>query len=307
MLFARGTFLTGVNLPWITYGADFGANAWFPAGGVGAAERAAALEEICSRLADRGLRHVRWFMFCDGRAGLTFDERGVPAGLDAFVFRDVDAALAAAARHGLSLIPVLFDFTWCARRRLVNGVQLGGRRRVLLRGDERSRLLEWAVQPVLERYGREPVIAVWDLFNEPEWAALGYGSLDPRTSIWPWTMRALLEDLARLVHSQTRQGATVGLALRRGLRLVRSASLDLYQLHWYDRRSRFLPVVSGGWDGKPVLLGEFPTKGSARKPLEIVEAARERGYCGAFGWSALAADDYSHLGLLEDAIRSFNA
>jgi hypothetical protein len=47
-----------------------------------------------------------------------------------------------------------------------------------------------------------------------------------------------------------------------------------------------------GLDG-PLLLGEFPTRGSARAPTEVLRAAREAGYSGALAWSALAEDDFS--------------
>jgi hypothetical protein len=304
---ARRDFLTGVNLPWISYGGDFGANAWSPSGGIGAPDRAAGLDQVCSRLADRGLRHVRWFMLCDGRAGLAFDSAGRVSGLDPFLFRDVDAAVAAATRHALSLTFVLFDFTSCHPVRTVNGVRTGGLLEGLKRREWQAAVLDRAVQPILQRYGREPAIAAWDLFNEPEWVTFGCGTLNLLGSLWPWTMHRFLRVLAALVHAETGQNATVGLGLHRGRWLLHGVDLDFYQLHWYDKRSRFLPDVRGGWHGKPVLLGEFPTRNSARGPLEIVEAARARGYCGALGWSALAADEYSQLDTLEDAVRVLNA
>lgn len=300
-------FFVGVNLPWLTYGCDFGANGWQPDGGVGRPERLARVQEVFERLADAELRHVRWFVLCDGRAGVRFDEHDMPQGLDRFVFRDLDAALAAAARNGLSLTLVLFDFLWCARRRTVNGVRLGGRRKAL--GSQRARglLLDRVIRPLLQRYGHEPAIATWDLFNEPEWATLGYGALNPLTSLCPRRMRVVLRDLVQLVRSETRHPVTVGLASHRGLRLLEGIELDLYQVHWYDRRSPFLAHSPGGWRGKPLLLGEFPTSDSRKGTLEILQAAKERGYCGAFGWSALAADPHSHLEALEEAVGKWRA
>src|SRR5919107_663915 len=82
-------FLTGANLPWVHYGIDFGANAWRPDGGIAQAGERARLETTFARLAASGVRYVRWFLFCDGRAGIVFEvaspaslTAGRPLGLD---------------------------------------------------------------------------------------------------------------------------------------------------------------------------------------------------------------------------------
>lgn len=297
----REGFFVGVNLPWLTYGCDFGANAWQGEGGIGQCNRSRRLDEIFGRLSAAGLRVVRWFVFCDGRAGVRFDDDGRPTGLDGFVFRDLDAAMAAAARHRLTLLPVLFDFLWCARRQVVNGVQVGGRRRSFARRSYRQSLIEQVVSPVVARYGSEPAVECWDLFNEPEWATLGWGSANPFASVRPGAMRSLLGEIVAVVREYASQPVTVGLASAAGLPLLEGIDLDIYQVHWYDRVSAFVEDVRGRL-GKPVMLGEFPTDGTSRATDEILRGARERGYCGALGWSALALDPYSRLAALESAV-----
>src|SRR5688500_2891984 len=86
-------FLLGANLPWVHYGIDFGANAWRPEGGMAQQDERAQIELTFAGLAASGVQCVRWFLFCDGRAGIRFSDGGRPIGLDDFVFRDVDAAL----------------------------------------------------------------------------------------------------------------------------------------------------------------------------------------------------------------------
>ena len=55
---ADAAFWIGVNLPWLNYGGDFGANRWQPGGGVGQPDRRAALREALGRLAGQGVtRH----------------------------------------------------------------------------------------------------------------------------------------------------------------------------------------------------------------------------------------------------------
>ena len=77
-----GPFVLGVNLPWLQYGCDFGANAWQPEGGVGRPEQRERLRRSFGRLAERGLTAVRWFVLCDGRAGVRFEAPGLVLGLD---------------------------------------------------------------------------------------------------------------------------------------------------------------------------------------------------------------------------------
>jgi hypothetical protein len=279
-------FLMGANLPWVHYGIDFGANAWRPEGGVARPEERAQLEQAFAQLVAFGTRYVRWFLFCDGRAGIRFSAGGRPLGLDDFVFRDVDAALEIASRHGIRIMFVLLDFLWCHGVGATRGVQMGGRTRVLAEPASRDALLELVLRPLLERYCDEPQILAWDVINEPEWI----------TSIDAIDLRAFLVDSVGLIHSSTCHPATVGSAGVRWRDRYAAIGLDFYQVHWYDglkhQPSLDTSTAQLGFD-RPVLLGEFPTKGSKRNPDEIVEAARAAGYSGAFYWSVLANDECS--------------
>jgi hypothetical protein len=297
-------FWLGVNLPWLDYGGDFGANRWRPSGGVGQPDRRTALRQVLGRLADHGIPTVRWFMFADGRAGLQESQAGDVLGLDDCVFRDADAAVEELNRVGLTAIIVLFDFHWFRRARVVDGVRTGGRGAQAAVPALRARLLEHAVDPLLCRYGRHPAIAAWDVINEPEWATRGL-CLPPRQSEVPrQAMRAFIRETVTIIHQRTSHAATVGSASVRTLPLVEGLGLDVYQAHWYDRLDRKAPlgrpVASLGLD-RPLILGEFPTRGSRRTPAEIVETARRAGYAGALAWSALASDDASDAGALAQA------
>jgi hypothetical protein len=279
-------FLTGANLPWVHYGIDFGANAWRPDGGVAQAEERAQLEATFADLAASGVQYVRWFLFCDGRAGIAFSAGGRPLGLDDFVFRDVDAALDIARRHGIRIMFVLLDFLWCDPASAARGVQMGGRADMLTGAASRDALLDRVLRPLLERYAEEPAILAWDVINEPEWI----------TTVAPTELHAWLGDTVALIHSATSHPATIGSAGVRWRDRYTNLNLDFYQVHWYDSLKRQptldTPVDELGFD-RPVLLGEFPTRGSKRTPGEIVDAARAAGYSGAFYWSVLAKDECS--------------
>jgi hypothetical protein len=295
---AQPGFLLGVNLPWQVYGCDFGANAWQPGGGVARPERLEALREAFATLSARGLRWVRWFMLCDGRAGLRVSPGGLPEGLDERFFADADAAVALAAEHGLRLMFVLLNFDWLGQARWVDGVQIRGRGDILKLPKRRAALLETVIEPILERYGRHPAVWAWDVINEPEWATR-FGGLGAKGDSLPAsaaTMRELILDVVAAVRRHTDHRVTAGLVSARGLDLVRGVDLDFFQLHWYDSVQDQVPlddpVATLGLD-RPVLMGEFPTVGSARPARAIVEAAHRGGYAGALAWSLLASDTAS--------------
>lgn len=279
-------FLKGANLPWVHYGIDFGANAWRPDGGVARSEERAQLEQVFTQLAAVGVQYLRWFLFCDGRAGIEFSPGGRPLRLDDFVFRDMDAALEIAGRHGIRIMFVLLDFLWCDPVTASRGVQMGGRAHVIADGGRRDALLTMVLRPLLERYGDEPQILAWDVINEPEWIE----------TIDAADLRAFLVESVGLIHASTSHPATVGSAGVRWRDRYMNIGLDFYQVHWYDglkhQPSLETPISRLGFD-RPVLLGEFPTKGSRRDREDIVETARLAGYSGAFYWSVLSKDECS--------------
>jgi hypothetical protein len=286
-------FVIGANLPWVSYGGDFGANLWHPRGGLAARHDLERLGAVLARLRDRGVIVIRWFVLCDGRAGVRFAENGTPLGLDDAVHADFDVALDLARRAGVLLIPVLLDFHWCLGRRIVHGVQLGGRRASLVDPIAREALLDRVLGPLLRRYGAEPIVWAWDVMNEPEWVTLGLGSWNPFSAVEQADMKTFLELAVSMVHAEAKQPVTVGSASAAWLPLVQGIGLDLYQPHWYDRLERLSalssPVRTLGLD-RPAILGEFPTRGSSRDVKMLLTAARESGYSGALLWSVLSSD-----------------
>ena len=114
-----GRYWHGCNYPWSTdgttvfYGMDFGANIW--GSHLGVSTRRDAVRRDFEEMAALGLVVARWFVFGDGRAGITFDDRSLPSGLDSAFFVDLDAALEIARDTGISLVLVLLDHRWMLR------------------------------------------------------------------------------------------------------------------------------------------------------------------------------------------------
>jgi hypothetical protein len=291
---ADGPFVVGANLPWVGYGTDYGASAWFPEGGLASRPDArAVLEDACATVARDGLRIMRVFVVCDARSGVTFDA-GLPAALDFAFFRDMDVLLETAGRHGVGVIPVLFDFHLCHPPRIANGVQTGGRADLITGTRARTALLDRIVGPIVDRYRDHHAIAAWDVMNEPEWC------VNPPWRFWdrsvpPDAMRHFLSEAVAAVRAVTAQPVTVGCATVSGLDAVRALRLDFYQVHWYEKfgwDALRRPVSDLALDG-PVVLGEFPGMPRRRPVAAMLEAARLAGYRGALVWSVLSDDDQS--------------
>ncbi len=157
---------------------------------------------------------------------------------------------------------------------------------MLQTSENRHALLEGVFRPVLERYGAEPSIFAWDIINEPEWIK----------TLTPAEVREFLRESVELVHASTLHPVTIGSAGTRWRDRYKGLELDFYQVHWYDslkhQPSLATPVEQLGFD-RPVLLGEYPTRGSRKTSEEIIETARAAGYAGAFYWSVLAKDECS--------------
>lgn len=287
-------FVVGANLPWVGYGTDVGASAWYPAGGLSAQPAALdLLDRTFAALADDGLSVVRTFLLCDARSGVRFDGDGVPTGLDQSVFRDIDALLAAARRHHIRVMPVLLDFHLCRSRQIVADVQLGGRSRLLADPEARAALVDLVLRPIVERYSDDEAIVAWDVMNEPEWC-LASGPLARRRGVAFDALQDFLGQAIRCVRESARHPVTIGCAGTTRLDLVRPLGLDFYQVHWYEKSGWATlerPVADLGLGNRPVILGEFP--GRSRLVVEVLDAARRAGYAGALVWSVLAGDDQS--------------
>ena len=144
-------FLFGVNLPWLSYGNDFGCSKWHPGGGVASDAGKTRLEHIFSGLVAREISCVRWFLFADGRAGILTDTAGYPLGLDDHVFSDLDQAVATAERFGIRILFVVFDFHLGVAARRRQEVLLGGRSGWITAERHRTALLTRVLEPVLHR------------------------------------------------------------------------------------------------------------------------------------------------------------
>jgi hypothetical protein len=294
-------YLHGCNYPWSTdgttvfYGLDFGANVW--GSHLGVSTRSEAVARDFARMAALGFTVTRWFLFCDGRAGIAYDDRGLPAGFDPHFVSDVDVALAIARDAGVAVSFVLLDHRWMfagVRHTIADpatGVVLEarlphGRAHVLLSERGRDRLFERVFGPLVRRYGRSgeradlgSAVLGYEFMNEPDFVVEEWErDLSPHVPRpLPFEVLAdVVSRLSELVHAEHPGAiATIGCARRHNLWAWDDASLglDLLQLHSYPDVRR--PERDADVYGTPasalgvrhgVILGEFPGNGPASHP-----------------------------------------
>ena len=339
----------GCNYPWssdgstIYYGLDFGASVWGTHTGV--STRRAAVAQDFAAMAALGFTVARWFVFCDGRSGITFDDWGFPAGLDPHVFPDLDAALEIARDTGIRLDLVLLDHHWMFRglREMVSDPVTGallearlprGRAGVLLHVTGREALLDTVFRPIVHRYGPSGVrrdlagqVLAYELMNEPDFVIEEWErDLSSRVARpLPFEgFAGLIADLSALVHAHSSAITTIGCGRLHNLWVWDDPALglDVLQLHSYPD-TRFpnrdadvygRPAASLGVR-RPIVLGEFPGDGAVQHPPgrfppdrtldEYLEFALAGGYRGAWPWSFSGTDGYGRLP--EEPLRRFAA
>ncbi len=298
-------FMLGVNYPWHHYGQDFGTNSW---GHTGVSDPAArqSVDADFAYLEKQGVTRIRWFLFCDGRAGIRYATDGSVIGLDDFVFPDMDAAIELAARHHIQIVFVFFDFHLLKTREVVGGVQVGGRSTLIADAKLQRTLVENAIVPVLKRYAHEKQIIAWEVINEPEWS-MQLGPFSSAAINFLHRMHAVrtmdevpapimvdfVKRVAALVHADTQQWVTLGSAGGKYLSMWKNCSLDFLEVHYYGSLMPWFVQPAQSFNSKvPILVGEFPS--SNKLPL-FLDDFLMNGYSGAFIWSLNATDRYSNF------------
>jgi hypothetical protein len=306
---------------------DFGTNVW--GSHLGVTTRRDAIARDFAEMAALGFVVARWFVFCDGRSGIVYDDRSLPTGLDEQFFDDVDAALEIARGANMQVVFVLLDHHWLFRgihhamADPITGDMLDarlpeGHARALLSEEGHEALFHNAIEPLIRRYGYDGAradlqesIFAFEFMNEPDFVIDEWErdrSRRVRRAV-PFAIFALaVARFSDLVHAYTPAIVTIGAARADNLWAwdADGLGLDMLQLHAYPDSLHpgdvdpFLTPASALDVRRNVLLGEFRSKA----PLDAcIEQALAGGYAGAWPWSFSGTDSYGRLPV--DALRRF--
>jgi hypothetical protein len=201
-------WLLGANLPWINCGNEFGASGYgsYGIGSPNSPEPGTPLSSdvlggAFQTMQSAGVNLPRWFLFFDGRSGITYDAAGSPTGLDGDIFRDIDAAIGIAKTYGIRILFVLISFD----RMFVEAPDhvSGGRSYILQSDALQDALVNNVFAPLFQRYANNDTVIAYDVANEPEWAVTGVGLPDPPQINGRLLNPVSLQDFTRFVAQVT--------------------------------------------------------------------------------------------------------
>jgi hypothetical protein len=283
-------------------------------------------------MAALGFTVARWFVFGDGRAGIVYDDRGLPVGPDAYLFADLDAALECARDADLRIEFVLLDHRWMfsgladALADPITGLTYDaelpeGRAGVLLSAAGRDGLFDDVLRPMIRRYGPSgaradlgSAVLGFEFMNEPDFVVEEWErdlSQRVRRPLRFDLLASLVSRLSALAHAE-HPGAltTIGCARLHNLWAWddETLGLDVLQVHSYPHADGAVPATDvlgtpAATLGvrRPVIIGECP----APRTGEYLEFAMGAGYAGAWPWSFSGTDAHGRVPV--DPLRDFAA
>ena len=213
----------------------------------------------------------------------------------------IDAFLTIAARHDIAAVPVLFDGVWHPRPKLGsqpdpapqrhNAIWVQGPGSEILYAPDRWAELRPYVDAVLGRFGHDPRVVAWDLFNEPDQMdrdTLRLGSRDAKAE----AATALLDqvfDWARAVDPS--QPLTAGVweydedrrPLDNEINTLMLRRSDVISFHCYEPFDQLTAVIDALAEyERPLLCTEWLAR-TAGSTADLLPAFADRGV-GAINW-----------------------
>ena len=230
-------FFLAVNYPWLSYGCDFGRSPWGYSGMGGEPARKVVQADFAG-IKGSGASVVRWFLLCDGRSGVRY-EQGIPAGPDDLLLSDVGAALEMAAGSGIQICFSLLDFLWLqtpdARGKSPDASSDFPGRRALQFRSGRAALLERVLIPIFREFRSHPALFAWEIVNEPEWAIPEFRR-SRKAGLHLADARAYFAEIAQAIHEEAGGvPATLGSARLEWIHAWSEIGLDLFEAHYYPQ------------------------------------------------------------------------
>ncbi|CAG5119408.1 unnamed protein product [Candidula unifasciata] len=306
-------FLSGGNLPWISYAYDFGNGQW-----AGVKSRA---EEQIKLLSEAGGNSLRLWIHIQGETSPNYDSNGNVIGLDAkgTFLDDFKDLLDLAKKYNIFAFPTL----WNGAVNQDGQNHLNG---LVTDAKKLQTYLDKALTPLVQAVKGHPALGGWDIINEIEgmvipgrktadkcydttalansgagwagnkynyedvlrfvnWQAAAIKSADPESlvSVGVWNPRSNTDQFGQVNHYSDECLVKAGGKA--------NGKLDFWQFHSYDWQGQFddvSPFKHSYADYKvdrPILIGEFWEKGGGGlKIAELFEYIYNHGYAGAWSW-----------------------
>jgi hypothetical protein len=300
-------FMYGTNFAWRSFGADFGGvSSW---GYAGPAGNPGPFSAALAQMKANGVSVVRWWMFPRFLTdAISWGADGAPSGVSAGLVADVQKALELAAQNDVYLMLTPFSFDNFRPTTTEYGVYSRSIQPMVVNATLRQELMDNLLGPVADAVAQSPHrdrLIAWDIINEPEWAMTGpslYGDADfPAQGgldlVTHAQMQAFVQQAAQVLRSRSGALVSVGGAAIKWAKAWSRSDLDFYQFHYYDWVYQSFPyqtatLASYGVTDKPVVMGEFPSKGlsamgslPARSAAQFSQDLLAQGYAGTLSWA----------------------
>ena len=247
------------------------------------------------KLKNAGMHTARWWVFPGDAWQITRDAQGMPTGLNQSIYADFDAALALAEEYDLYYNFVLFSSSTSIPSSWI------------LDASQRAKLAE-VLGTLFARYGGNPRVMSWEIFNEPEFQIWN-------NEIAQAPVVDTVKAISDSVHANSGALTTVGGAMLDGIPMWKDTGIDYYSPHWYDY------MGSGGWCArctdynevknrfginKPVVIGELYI-GTDTDSLQRFNDFYNKGFAGAWPWSLFPDRTSDNLGIDFNAAKTFSS
>nr|3VUP_A Chain A, Beta-1,4-mannanase [Aplysia kurodai]3VUP_B Chain B, Beta-1,4-mannanase [Aplysia kurodai] len=326
VLNGQRVFLSGGNLPWMSYAYDFGDGQW--------QRNKNRIEPEFKKLHDAGGNSMRLWIHIQGETTPAFNDQGFVTGPDkqGTMLDDMKDLLDTAKKYNILVFPCL----WNAAVNQDSHNRLDG----LIKDQHKLQsYIDKALKPIVNHVKGHVALGGWDLMNEPEGMMIPdkhnaekcYDTTALKNSGAGWAgNKYLYQDILRFLNWQadaiktTDPGALVTMGVWNPksntdhfnmnnhysdhcLRLAggkQKGVFDFYQFHsysWQGKWDEVAPFTHQASDyglHKPIVVGEFwEQDGGGMTITQMFNYVYNHGYAGAWSWHLVQRGDNQRKGI----------